>query len=165
MRRRSCCHRPFRHFYGAGPRPLGSACVESRSWAVMGEPRGPLEALPLVLACSGRWCSSACRSRAGRCCSASCHALKPHCRGHGRHHKLGPRLPSAASEFLSSQGFLNAVIWFGGRKEPTIHCVDLVIPAGGLDTWWGRIPTLAHKRTASHQHSTAAPKLCLWCMV
>ena len=42
-------------------------------------------------------------------------------------------MPSAASEFLSSQGFLNAVIWFGGRKEPTIHCVDLVLPAGRLD--------------------------------
>ena len=42
------------------------------------------------LSSSKRWCSSACRSRAGRCCSASCHALKPHCRGHGRHHKLGP---------------------------------------------------------------------------
>ena len=30
-------------------------------------------------------------------------------------------------------------------------------PGLGTSAWWGRTQTLAHKRTASHQHSTAAP--------
>ena len=50
------------------------------AWAVTGASRGPLEAFPLVLARSGRWCSSACRSRAGRWFSATSRAD-----GHGAH--------------------------------------------------------------------------------
>ena len=65
-----------------------------------------------------RWCSSACRRRAGRCS------------GKWRHDNILRLCPC---------------------------CEPQQRPGLGTSAWWGRTQTLAHKRTASHQHSTVAP--------
>ena len=43
------------------------------------------------------------------------------------------------------------------QLQPLLFACVLDHRPGRCPTWWGRIQTLAHKRTASHQHSTVAP--------